>query len=263
MIELYFSLEKDVKEYIRKKYNIIYALLICGICGMVLISTRYLPFIIDMVIEQSPQMILDQAAIMQNVSSLLPNDLKGSIGNVASYICLFYSIVVVLTTYNLLPLEIRYGKWVNPILCGYKPSIIIASKCIVYSIGVSLPPFICIILYFFIGRVFFDCNVTIGFVIAVSLVTSIIEFAISTITISTSLLYKHSIICAISMIGIVLTVPDVLNYFSFGKKLPTYLFTYIYSNSDSYIDIIIPTIMTLFVIVLFYILSCKKVKISE
>lgn len=79
----------------------------------------------------------------------------------------------------------------------------------------------------------------------------------------TSVLYKHSIVAALSVIIIVSTAPDILTMFSFGKWFPTFLLTFTYNTESNLTRVIIPTLIMLLIIGALYIGVVNKCKSFE
>ena len=65
------------------------------------------------------------------------------------------------------------------------------------------------------------------------------------------------------MLVIVMVAPDVLSLFSFGKFLPTYLLTFVYSMESDIRMIIVPIIELVGLIGVLYYFAMKKVTRME
>ena len=62
------------------------------------------------------------------------------------------------------------------------------------------------------------------------------------------------------MIGTVLFVPDIMNYLSIGKYLPTYLLTFVYESGNNYGSIVVPLILNIICFIATYIFAITKVE---
>ena len=194
------------------------------------------------------------------INTLFPDDLKGSLKIFSSDVGVFYSIIVIFISSGLIPSEIKSGKWLLPLSCGYKPTALLTSKVIINSLFAGLPCFVIYMLYYFIGSQFLKCNFAIETVVfnAFSLAFSI--SAIVSISVLSSSIIKNKIITIISLITVVIGVPDVMSLFSFGKYLPTHLLTFAYNSSENFAELIVPVIFTIIIILSMYVVAINKVK---
>ena len=250
---MYCALKKDFTEYMRKHYNILFAVAAILICCGIFASTMLLPRLLERLSYKRPELISDSQAMADFMLKLFPTDAKGNLGTVVSNFCMFYSLVVVLSVFRTIPNEIEGSKWLTPLLCGYKKTELLLSKCIIFGLGSAVPVVILTLVYYELATMFFPINLSFFDAMVYAIVVGIIELCMCVITISLSVVCKHSIIAAISVIGIVYTVPDLFNYLSFGKMLPTYMFTYIYSYSTDYKTVVIPSVGMIVLSVLFLI----------
>ena len=263
MVPFVFSARKDLIEILRGKRNMIWSLTLLAIGGMILLTTLFFPELTGTLGEKAPGMISDSEALDEMMRNLFPNDVKGSLGIWASDVGVFYTVVTVLMTHRLVPDEIRKGKWIMPVALGYSRKVLLLSKCLVYAVCAALPVFVLTNVYYMAASALLSGDGFIGLPIIQSLSLSIGSSGIVIITILLSILYRHSITAAATMIAAVLAAPDVLSFFQFGKYLPTYLLTFAYTMSDSAADLIIPIIgLTALCVVLFH-FSSKKLMRAE
>ena len=263
MKSIVFAIKKDVKEYMRGKKNIYFSLTLLAIGAMVLLTTMFFPNLIAALAEKAPDMISDSGSLDAMMANLFPDDLKGSFGIWASDVGVFYSIVTVLMTHGLISNEIKTGKWIMPVASGYKKSELLLSKCIVYGGGAAFPVLVVSNLYYFVASAVLDNNIGFSVAFLNSLILSIAIAAITVFTILSSVLYKHSITAGLSIIVIVMVAPDVLTYFSFGKFMPTYLLTYVYSMSVNTIDLVVPLIEIIAIFAALFVFANHKVTTME
>ena len=253
-----YCLRKDCIEFMRAKKNIIFSgiLLVLGI--MVLGMTQLFPFLIESLMKQSPDFISDPLAINEMMEKLFPKDTKASLGIWSADVGVFYTIAIVLMVYGILPSEIKSGKWIFPIAAGYKNSYLILSKSLVYSCGAAIPVTVMYNLYYLVASLQLKSNYEIQNVIFNSIILGVCIFSIVNITILLSLLYKQTIINAVSMIVMIIAVPDIMTLFSFGKYFPTYLLTYVYSSLTNYTEVVIPMLELIVIQVFIGKLAIKK-----
>lgn len=256
-------IRKDIFEFLRQKRNVICMIVLIGIGAMVLIVTNTFPALLAQLSIKSPNLISDPSSMDGMIAKMFPADMKGSLGIVASDIGVFYTIVVALICHSLLPAEIRDGKWIIPINAGINASKLVASKCLVYSAGMAFPVVVVMNLYYYAASFFLDNNIEWRVALINSLVLGISIASIVSITIMTSVLYKHSIVAALSVIIIVSTAPDILTMFSFGKWFPTFLLTFTYNTESNLTMVIIPTLIMLLIIGALYIGVVNKCKSFE
>lgn len=232
--------KKDCLEFLRTKKSIILFGILLALGIMVVMMTKSLPFMIEELGRQIPDFVSGSEDINSMFKQLFPEEVKGSIGIWASEVGGVYAIVVVFIVCNLLPNEIKKGKWIFPIAVGYKNPQLIFSKCLVYGVGTALPAFVMYNLYYIIASCFFTNNYELSIALFNSVIMSLLVFSITDITILCSMLYKHSFINALVILAIITMVPDILKFFEFGKYFPTYLFTHLYTSSAECTDVIIP-----------------------
>lgn len=256
--QLICSLQKDIKEYIRTKKNLLFSLTLFFLCLSVLIATQTFPMLIDALIKNTSHVVNDENTVISSLMVFFPRNLKDNMGILSSDIIIFYGIVVILSTYNLINTEIKRGKWIFPLSVGYKPFMLIISKGMVYSVGAAVPSVIFYNLYYMIGSIFLlpDYHMPSAFVN--SILIGIAIFAIVYITIMLSVIYKQSIMSIVTIIPFVAIAPDIFALFEFGKYLPTHILTYLYQTRNDYNELFIPILTTLIMIFFLSILASKK-----
>ncbi len=261
--EIICVIRKDTKEYIRSRKNVYFALALLAIGAFVLLTTMFFPSLISMLSDKAPEMITDTKSLDSMMSNLFPTDVRGSLGIWASDVAIFYGIVVILMTQGLIRKEIRSGKWIMPVASGYSKKTLLIAKCVVYGAGAAFPVFILSNVFYFASSSILENNVGFSEVLTASVVLSITMAGIAVITILTSVLYRHSITAGLSMILIVMAAPDVMTFFAFGKYLPTYLLTYVYSMSNNLTDLIIPLFELIFIVLALFAVSSRKISTME
>lgn len=257
------AVRKDIKEYFRGKKNVLFSITLFLIGSMIILTTLFFPSLISALANRAPDIISDTKSLDAMMKHLFPHDLRGSIGIWASDVGVFYTIIVVITVHGLVPDEIRNGKWIMPVANGYKKRELLLSKCLIYGMGAAFPVFILSNLYYFVAVSILEVNVNLMEAFIAASVLSVSIAGITTITILSSVLYKHSIIAGVSMIAIVMVAPDVLTYFSFGRYLPTHLLTYVYSMSQNPLELVVPLIELVIICYLLFRLASKKILMME
>lgn len=266
MTILIACIQKDLREFLRYKKNIICMAILMGIAAMVLVVTNIFPALITQLSIKSPNLISDPTAMDGMFAKMFPMDIRGSLGIVSSDIGIFYTIVVALMCHALLPTEIREGKWIMPINAGISGSNLIASKCIVYSAGMAFPVLVVMNLYYYAASFFLENNLPWNVAFINSIVLAFAVACIVAITIVTSIIYKHSIIAALSVIVVVSTAPDILTLFSFGKWFPTYLLTFTYNVESNITGVIVPALIMIIILIGLFGISarkCRKIEIAR
>ncbi len=256
--QLYCAIKKDIKEYLRSKKNLLFALTLFLLCAMVFFSTKFLPTLIISLTEKTSNLITNADILKNTLLSFFPSELKANMGVLASDIAIFYGIVVILTTYNLIIREIKNNKWIFPIGVGYKPFALILSKGVIYGIGSAVPAAVLYILYYFIGSIYLVSDYPISVAISNAIVLGVAMASITYITIVLTTLLRHPIMSATTMIGFIAIAPDIFALFTFGKYLPTHLLTYIYNSSNNLVEVVIPIIELLFIMTVISCLASKK-----
>ena len=134
-------LRKDFLELKREKRQILFFIIVFLLGAFVLSITLLLPLLLNTLIEKNSS-ILEYKKIFDMINTLFPDDLKGSLKIFSSDVGVFYSIIVIFISSGLLPSEIKSGKWLLPLSCGYKPTILLTSKVIINSLFAGLPCFV-------------------------------------------------------------------------------------------------------------------------
>ena len=127
----------------------------------------------------------------------------------------------------------------------------------------SFPVFVVYNLYYYVASTFLSANCRYEVALLNSAVLSLSIAFIVIVTILSSVLYKHSVIAALSIITIVMVAPDVLTFFSFGKIFPTYLLTFAYTLGENIATIIVPTVIMAIISCVLYILALRKCERKE
>ncbi len=261
--ELICVLKKDLKEYLRSKKNIYFVITLLLIGIMILGTTIFFPSLVSALAEKAPDMITDTKSLDSMMANLFPSDLKGSYGIWASDVGIFYGIIIILMTQGLIMVEVKNGKWVMPVASGYSKKSLLISKCIIYGMGAAFPVFVLSNAFYFAALSVLETNIQYFNVFIASVLLSFTMASIVVITMLSSILCKHSMSAGFSMILIVMVAPDIMTYFSFGKYLPTYLLTYVYTMSNHVSELVIPILE---LIILFFVLlkvAQKKVMTIE
>lgn len=253
------AIKKDIKEYLQTRKNILFSMILFSLCAMVLVATKFLPSLISELVKQASHMISNTATISDTLAAFFPENLRANMGILASDIAIFYGIVVILSTYNLIVKEINDEKWIFPLSTGYKPSILLISKGLVFGVGAALPSIIFYNLYFIIGNIYLTPNYNFATALINSLVLGFAIFSIVYLTIMLSLVYKQAIMSALTMILFLTVAPDIFSLFTFGKYLPTYLLTFVYTTSTNIFDLIIPFLFTIIIQILLTFVASKKI----
>lgn len=250
---------KDFYEFKREKRQILFFVIVFLLGVFVLSITLLMPYLLNTLIEKNGS-VLEYKRIFDMINTLFPNDLKGSLKIFSSDVGVFYSIIVIFISSGLIPSEIKSGKWLLPLSCGYKPTLLLTSKVVINGLFSGLPCFVLYMLYYFIESQFLQCNFAFENAVlnAFSLAFSIC--AIASISILSSAIIKNKFITIISLITVVIGIPDVMSLFYFGKYLPTHLLTFAYNSSENIMELVIPVIFTIIIVLSMYVVAIKKAK---
>lgn len=259
MIPFICCLKKDITEIIRKKRLLLFNSLLLLICGFVFITTLTFPNLVSLLAEKAPDIISNGTDIGKIIVKLFPPTLKENIGILASDIGIFFTIAIALICSNIIPSEIKNGKWILVIEAGFDHKILLASKIVSYGMCAAIPTFIMYHLYYLAAGLFLENNYIPTISMINSFVLAFIIFSIASLTISLSVICKNQITAAITIIITVLTAPDILTMFSFGQYLPTHLLTYIYTSSENWREIFMPFCFLMILQIYCYIHADKKV----
>ena len=261
--QIFCILQKDFKEYKRTRTNLVFGITLLGLCTMVMGATYLLPSLVDKLITAAADMVSDVNTITDTLTAFFPGNLKANMGILASDIIIFYGVVVILFTHNLISKEIKEGKWISPISVGYKPFNLIMSKGLIFGLGAAIPCVAFYNLYFFVGNMYLVPDYKLIDAISNSLIMGFSIFSIVYITIILASIYKQAITSAITMIPLIAVAPDIFTLFSFGKYFPTYMLTHLYQSSSNIGNIIIPVIFTLVIAMVLTVVAAKKSSIIE
>ena len=242
MMQIICCIKKDVLEVIRNRRALLFNGLLIAITVMVLGTTLAFPSLIDLLVEKAPDMVADGSQIQQIMAKLFPQTVKENMGIWASDIIIFFTIAISLVCCNLLPGEIRSGKWILVMEAGYSHWQMLFSKMFVYGSCTALPVFVGYNLYYALCRIFILDNYSLAIALGNSVVIAVSVFFITTLSITLSVIYKNHIMAVITMVITVLAAPDILTMLSFGKLFPTYLLTFVYNSSNAFAELVIPCI---------------------
>lgn len=256
-------IKKDLKEFVRTRKNLLYLLVLVALALLVFGATKILPNLLSMVLGKSPEVVTDLVGLSGMVGTLFPTDIKASMGIFASDICVFFTILIALVSHGLLPKEIKSGVWIQPLNAGYTRKQLVLGKCIVYSVGAALPAWVAYNLYYVLAMTQLTYNFSYEQCLVNGLVLAIVIYSVANITILLSVVYKNSIWAAITVIGVVIAVPDLLTFLSFGKYFPTYLFTFLYTSGSNVMEVVVPFVLFVILQLLIWVLAMKKVGTLE
>lgn len=255
--------KKDLREIIRKKRTVVFNVLIFAVSIMVLGTTLAYPSLIEALTKKAPNVIEDGSQILQVMQKLFPQTTRENMGIWSSDVVIFSTIVISLICCNLIPEEIKTGKWILPIEAGYSKENLLFSKMLIYGICTALPTFIGYNLYYALSSLLITDNYASLIALGNSIVLAVSVFFVTTISISLSVICKNQISAVITVIMFVLAAPDILSLFSFGRFFPTYSLTFLYNSSSNFQELIIPYIVLLAVQMALWRISLKKLKQIE
>lgn len=261
MRKLICCIRKDRLEYIRSHKNLLCVGVLLLRAVMILATTATLPILLKKAMQKGTIFSKD-ASITEFMNRFFPSDIKGSMGILASDIGVFYGLLVIFIAYNLMPEELQNGKIILPLCAGYSRKYIFLSKLIVYGGMMAFPVFPVYTLYYLIGSTFLVDNFSLSSAIISGLIMAFGIFSLINFTITLSVIFNKKIVPLAFMAGVILVVPDALSFFSFGKYLPTYLFTFMYQGNTNYQEVIIPVftmILLLMILDLYGLFSKKKI----
>ncbi|MBO4337200.1 MAG: hypothetical protein J5842_03925 [Lachnospiraceae bacterium] len=257
--ELICCIKKDIKEVLRTGKLITMFALAFGIALMILGFTLFFSDIPEELWSQLTAFNIE--SLEDVIGSLYPRLARESTGIFAYYIGFFFSLVVVLMCFNILPKERDAGKWVIPLQQGYEKGDIIISKCLVYGLTGAVSVFTSYIFYYIMANIFMERNFPLGNALVCAVVHSLNLCLIIVYTMVFSMVYKNPVISALSMLATVILVPDFARYFSFGKLLPTHLLSFAYDSSNSYQELAAPIIVNICIFILIYL--CKDILFKD
>ncbi len=249
-------IKKDFKEYFRTGKIFASIVLCSSIFFLILVSTLVFSNIPDILNQELKG--LDIKNLEELMINLYPKKVLESIGIFAYYIGFFYSMIMIVVVHSILPNERKNGRWILPNEQGYKKMDFVISKCFVYGIMSFASVFVFYMLYFFAANIFMEKNMYFSDAFILAFVHGINLFMIIVYTLLMSVWYKSGLFAAISMIGTVLLVPDIMTYFDFGKYFPTYMLTFVYESQLEYSDLLISFLINIILIVICYFISKWK-----
>lgn len=257
MIPFISCANKDRLEFMRSRLNIICLLVLLGCGAMVLLSTAYMPLLLNKAMEVTDVMSADMS-VSSFMEKFFPGDVKGSLGIFSSDIGIFYSLTVILLTYSLLPNDISTGRLILPLCAGYKKNTIFLSKQLVYSVLCAFPVFPAYLLYYYVGIGFLEINYSFQAVLLNALLWAVVIFSIVNLTIALSVLYRHKYSSLVTMALVIIVAPDLLSFFKFGAYFPTYLLTFLYRSEERMDMLVIPMITLALILALVNTVALKK-----
>ena len=258
MNQIICCLKKDIIEIIRNKRIVMFNFLLFGISAMVLITTLIFPDLISILVEKAPDIMSDGTQIEVLMQKLFPQLLKENMGIWSADVGIFFTIIIALVCGNIIPAEIKHGKWILVIEAGYHRQVLIGSKIVIYGIATAFPVFIMYNLYYGIAGLFLISNYSLVSAVLNSIVLSFVMFSIAGLSISLSVICKNQLMASITIITTILAAPDILTLFSFGKIFPTHLLTFVYESSDKWEELIIPFLGLIVLQYYCYRLAVKK-----
>lgn len=259
MSPLLCCFKKDVVEFFRNKKNVLINGIIVATIAMVLGTTLLFPTLIEQVVERAPDLISDGSQIDNLMRKLFPQDVKGSMGIWSADAIIFLTIAITLICCNLIPEEIKSGKWILVIQAGYEQKVLLKSKILAYGLCTALPSWIGYFTYFQLSKLFLNDNYSLKVAICNATIFSMAVFSIVVLSVLLSLICRGYITAVITIITSVVAAPDVLTVFSFGRYFPTYILTFLYNSSDCYYQLIFPIFNLIVLIFLLYIVANKKI----
>ncbi len=249
---------KDIKEVLRTGKVALFLILAFGIGVMIMGFTVIFTDIPDYLTAELPG--FDIQSLEELMGTLYPKMVRENLGVFSYYIGFFYSLITILVCNNIIPRERKKGKWILPIEQGYSGRDFLIGKCVVYGCLAGISVFLSYMVYYFIANTFMEQNLPFGNAFFLALLHGLNVFFILDFTILMSAWFNSGVVAAISMIGTVLFVPDIMNYLSIGKYLPTYLLTFVYESGNNYGSIVVPLILNIICFIATYIFASTKVE---
>ena len=251
-------IKKDLIEALRTGKVTLFALLAFGIGVLIMLFTVVFSDIPDSLMAELPG--LDISSLEDMMSVLYPKRVRESVGVFGYYIGFFYSLITILVCNSMLPKERKNGKWILPVQQGYEGRDFITGKCLVYGGLAGLSVFASMLVYYLVASTFMMRNMNFGNGLVLALVHGLNIFFILAFTILLSIWFGNGTVAAISMIGTVLFVPDIMRYLTIGRYLPTYMLTFVYDGMDTYSELVLPLILNIILLALTYIFAVRKVE---
>ena len=263
MKTLTLCIRKDILEFLRRKRLLICLIVLFCIAFMVLGVTKAFPVLVHALTKLSPDSLSELDSLLEITDGLIPSDLKGNLGFFTSDLVVYYTIAAAFLCFNLIPSEIREGKWIIPLNCGIDRSSLLLSKCLVYGAGIGLPGMIVYDLYYGILRLTMESNCPPGRVLLNGLLLGFNVAVLAVIVILLSVIFRYGILSALTVILTVMVAPDVLSLFSFGRFLPTYTLSFNYAVGGDPSLLIIPFLETGVLLVLLFLCALRKLRRKE
>lgn len=250
-------LNKDRLEIIRGRKNIIcFGVLLACAC-LVMATTSMLPFLLEKAMTTT-NFLSGDTTLADFMNQFFPADLKGSMGIFSSDVGIFYSLVLIIFTFNLLPSEIAAGKMILPLCAGYHKNMLLLSKQLTYSALLAFPVFPVYLLYYTIGASLLQNNYAFGIALGNALVLTSVAFLVTSTTVVLSVVMKRKYLTLATMVVAIMVVPDLLSYFTFGKYFPTYLLTFSYQASSTFSDLVVPYTVAIILLLVLDLWAIKK-----
>lgn len=254
------ALKKDILECLRRKKLLIFGLSALGISLLVYAASMLLPIMLESIMWMTPNLLNGKDALSEVMSTFFPGDVRSNMGLLSSDLLVFYIIVMVIVSQNLLTAEFRKGRWDLPRANGYSPSTLALSKCIVYSLSGSIPVFVVYMLYYAAVSASLVNNMSVFQAFGQAVVNMLCTIAVMCLTLFGSMLFKHSVVNVISVLGIILFVPDILNFFSFSVYLPTFPFSFAKDARLDFGTVVVPMLILLIICALMGVFGILKYK---
>ena len=245
MNRFFCCLKNDYLEIIRGKKNIICLAVALGCGAFVLCSTLMIPPLLQKGVDSFSAIMEDGFSADSFIARFFPHTMRASLGIFSADIGVFYSVFVIIFTYNLLPEEIESGKLIFPICAGHSKKLILLSKEIVYGILMSIPVFASYLIYYLVAGYYLENDCLLVDAICNAVVLAVSISAIVAFTIVFSVIIKGRYTALIIMISSVLALPDMMTFVRVGRYLPTYLLTFAYNTYNNYMSLLLPGLLLL------------------
>lgn len=253
-------LQKDIKEYFRTGKIFIFTGTLLGLSILVVFTTWCVPILGMLMKDASPEIVRAFGYMEQIINELVPTDVMNNIGFWAADVGLFYTVVIAIVCSTLLPNEIKNGKWIIPLNCGYKPWHFVLSKCLVYGIGTAVAETVVQCLYYAGVKMALLDNYSFADCLAGALLFGSLCGCVTVLTILTSVCSKHSAVSCAGVMFCAIVLPDVFLAFDMCEWLPTYLFTFAYNSGTDYASVVIPWVIMIALTVCAYVVAIWRVK---
>lgn len=249
---------KDWKECVRSGRIFLFFGMSVGLAFLIMGVTFLFSDIPEFLYQELPG--IDIASLTDVIVSLYPKNLRESIGVYAYYIGFFYVLVVTIALHGILVSEEKRGTWILPLQMGYRKCDIVLSKCLTYGAASAVSVFAGYLFYYLFAGCFMERNMGFGHALLLGALHGIDMGIVVAYVLLLSLLFPVPALSAVSVIATVIFLPDLLNYFSFGRHLPTYLLTFVYESNDRFSQIVGPMILNLLILFLIWILTKAKIE---